>query len=148
MSEWIISIVGVIMLGVLLEIVLPDGKTAKYVKGAFSLLVVLAIAAPLPRLFKTDFKSPSDASVEIDSAYVAETYDGYGARLSVALEKYLEGEGIDAVVTVRVSEGKIERVKLLVSPEQASAAEDAVLKRLNIDKSCIDVVKSDVRNSG
>ena len=140
MSEWIISIVGVIMLGVLLEIVLPDGKTAKYVKGAFSLLIVLAIAAPLPRLFKSDFKSPSDASVEIDGAYVAQTYEKYAERLGGALEDYLEGEGIDAVVTVRVLDGEIERVKLIVDKDKASAAVDALQKRLSIDVSRIEVV--------
>lgn len=146
MSEWIISIVGVILLGVLLEIVLPDGKTAKYVKGAFSLLVVLAIAAPLPRLFKADLKSATDASVQIDSAYVAETYDDYAARLGVAIEEYLDGEGIDAVVIVRISEGKIELVKLLVSPEQASVAVEEVMKRLNIDASRIEISSKDVKS--
>ena len=48
MGAWILSIAGVICLGILLEIVLSEGKTAKYVKGAFSLLVVIAIVAPLP----------------------------------------------------------------------------------------------------
>jgi len=34
MGVWIMSIVGVICLGILLEIMLPDGKTAKYVSAA------------------------------------------------------------------------------------------------------------------
>ncbi len=143
MSEWIISIVGVIMLGVLLEIVLPDGKTAKYVRGAFSLLIVLAIAAPLPRLFKTDFKSSADASVKTDGAYVAEIYGKYAERLGVALEERLDEEGIDAVVSVRIYDGEIEHIKLLVASEQSSAAIEAVRKRLNIDASLIEVVFKD-----
>ena len=43
MGAWIMSVVGVICLGVLLEIVLPSGKTTKYVRGTFSLLVVYVI---------------------------------------------------------------------------------------------------------
>ena len=44
MGAWIMSVVGVICLGVLLEIVLPSGKTTKYVRGTFSLLVVFVIS--------------------------------------------------------------------------------------------------------
>lgn len=52
MGAWIISITGVICLGILLDIVLPDGKTTKYIRGAFSLIVILVIVSPLPSLLK------------------------------------------------------------------------------------------------
>ena len=41
MNAWLLSIVGVVSLGVLLEILLADGETAKYIKGVFALAVVL-----------------------------------------------------------------------------------------------------------
>ena len=37
LTAWLTGITGVIALGVLLEILLPEGQTGKYVKGAFSL---------------------------------------------------------------------------------------------------------------
>lgn len=49
------SVVGVICLGVLVEIVLPSGKSAKYVRGAFSLLVVFVIASIIPSIAKADW---------------------------------------------------------------------------------------------
>lgn len=55
MNAWLLSIVGVVSLGVLLEILLADGETAKYIKGVFALAVVLILVAPLPKFFNKDF---------------------------------------------------------------------------------------------
>lgn len=55
MNAWLLSIVGVVSLGVLLEILLADGHTAKYIKGVFALAVVLVLVSPLPQFFKKDF---------------------------------------------------------------------------------------------
>lgn len=139
MSEWIISIVGVIMLGVLLEIVLPEGNTAKYVRGAFSLLVVFAIAAPLPALFGKDFTFSLDAAaVNVDGAYADETYDAYAKRMETAIEEYLRGENFVAEASVRIEDGRICGVQLKVTSGDASEAADAVAKRLNLDRSLIE----------
>ena len=40
MAEWLMSVVGIVAAGVLLEIILPPGDTAKYAKGAYALIVV------------------------------------------------------------------------------------------------------------
>lgn len=139
MSEWIISIVGVIMLGVLLEIVLPEGKMSKYVRGAFSLLVVFAIAAPLPALFGKDFTFKLDeGAVEVDSAYVEDTYDAYARRLETAIEEYLRGENFVAEASVRVEDGRICAVELKVAEGDVSSAAEAVARRLNVDISLIE----------
>lgn len=62
MGAWVTSIVGVICLGILLDIVLPEGKTTKYIRGAFSLIVILAIVAPIPSLLKKEWKINADVS--------------------------------------------------------------------------------------
>ncbi len=36
MRGWILSIVGIVFIGVILDIILPDGKTSKYIKHIFS----------------------------------------------------------------------------------------------------------------
>ena len=55
MNAWLLSIVGVVSLGVLLEILLADGERAKYIKGVFALAVVLILVAPLPKFLNKDF---------------------------------------------------------------------------------------------
>ena len=106
MGVWIMSIVGVICLGLLLEIVLPEGQTAKYVKGAFSLLVVFVIAAPLPNLLGKDWKLNLDGySFEIDEDYINSTYAAFSQNSGDDLEKYLLESGYVCDVEVKLKEG-------------------------------------------
>ncbi len=55
MNAWLLSIVGVVSLGVLLEILLADGETSKYIKGVFALAVVLVLVAPIPKFLNKNF---------------------------------------------------------------------------------------------
>lgn len=47
MSAWLLSVVGIVSAGVLLDILLPDGDMAKYAKGVFALIVVLVLVSPI-----------------------------------------------------------------------------------------------------
>jgi stage III sporulation protein AF len=53
-SAWALSIVGVVLLGLLVDIMLPDGQTNKYIKSVFAILTVFVITAPIPALLKTE----------------------------------------------------------------------------------------------
>lgn len=65
MNTWLLSIVGVVAIGVLLEILLEEGQTAKYIKGIFSLAIVLVIVAPIPKLLNKNFDFDSMFGKEI-----------------------------------------------------------------------------------
>ncbi len=54
MSGWIMGVVGVIALATLADILLPEGETAKYIKGFLAIFVVAAIVAPIPFLLNSD----------------------------------------------------------------------------------------------
>lgn len=54
MAGWLMGIVGVVAVGVLLDILLPSGEINKYIKGIFGIVVVFVIVAPLPKLLKGD----------------------------------------------------------------------------------------------
>ena len=51
MKQWILSVAGVAVLSVLCEIILPSGKTKKYVKTVIGVVVTLALVQPLFSLF-------------------------------------------------------------------------------------------------
>lgn len=54
-SAWVMAIAGVCVLGVLVDLILPNGQTKKYIKGIFAFVVVLVVVSPLPSLFNKDF---------------------------------------------------------------------------------------------
>lgn len=136
MSAWIMSVVGVICLGILLEIVLPEGQTAKYVKGAFSLLIVFVIASPLPALIKGDFKFTYDASAfEVDEKYVNSTYAMFTESIRERAEYMLKVGGYDTEVSIDITEEspvKLKGISVTVFnfKQDVAAAVEAEVKRI------------------
>ncbi len=53
-SAWLLSIAGVSVLSVVVDILLPKGQTEKYIKGIFAFVMILVIIAPLPKLLKAE----------------------------------------------------------------------------------------------
>ena len=108
MGAWILGITGVVCLGVLIEILLPDGQAGKYVKGAFSLLVVFAVAAPLPSVVKQLREwSPESSGIVADSGFLAVTAGEYGDAHAARVRDALAAEGYEADVKVVVSSDKM-----------------------------------------
>ncbi len=134
------SIVGVICLGILLEIVLPEGQTAKYVKGAFSLLVVFVIAMPLPNLLGKDWKLEFDGSAfEVDKDFIDSTHAMYSESVAGTVKKYLAENGYQCDVEVVSKEGApalIERIEVCVRNFKESVAPTVIteVKTLVADK--------------
>ncbi len=54
--SWIMGIVGAICLTVLIDVMMQDGETKKYVKGITALIVLAVIIAPLPKLLNEGFE--------------------------------------------------------------------------------------------
>lgn len=112
MNEWIMSIMGVICLGILTEIVMPEGQTAKYVKGAFSLLVIFVIAAPLPKLLNKEFEFDfGDYEYGVDDAFAEDVYDTREKQLSADIEDYLNLSGWECRVSVKLKDGSLNAVE-------------------------------------
>lgn len=72
-SAWVMAIAGVCVLGVLVDLILPNGQTKKYIKGIFAFVVVLVVVSPLPSLFNKDF-SISNIFKENDAMIIQEDF--------------------------------------------------------------------------
>lgn len=78
-GEWIIKIVGLGALGVLLDVILPDGETNKYIKGIFGIITVFVLFSPLPKLLDVkvnidDITIENNEVIEIDKDYTYYVY--------------------------------------------------------------------------
>ena len=96
-----ISIVGVVSLGVLIEIILPDGENTKYIRGIFSIIVIFVIISPLPKMMKGDFlkgfTSDSDTQIEIDDEYYESMKESIHKSVINGLEEKLTSNGYENV---------------------------------------------------
>lgn len=100
-SGWVLSIVGIVLLSVIVDAVLPDGQTAKYVKSVFAIITVFVIASPLPSLINEgiDFESPAfdDASSQVDDAFLQELFQNRINAAQSEIEARCKASGIDGV---------------------------------------------------
>ena len=97
--SWILPIVGVVMLSVLADVLLPDGHINKYVKGVFSLLLVFTVLTPVKAFVKGEisfFGSGQEeaAQVNVDTSYLTELRVRRQAALSENLQTALAEAGI------------------------------------------------------
>ncbi len=72
-TTYILSIVGIVLLGVIVDLILIDGQVKKYVKSIFVLFVIFTLVAPLPNLIdnikKGEITMPS-TDISIDNSYL------------------------------------------------------------------------------
>jgi hypothetical protein len=52
MSAWLLSIAGVVVVGVLVELLLSDSTISKFIRSIYALIILFVIVQPLPGLFK------------------------------------------------------------------------------------------------
>lgn len=132
-SKWIISISGMVLIGVLIEVVLPDGKMSKLLKSVVGVFSVLIIILPLKNF---DFKSLSFSNINnflIDEEFVSERENEKIILVEKSLENNLELNGYKSVSIKIVgdysgSELKITNVFVDISNIVLSS------EMLNIDK--------------
>lgn len=150
MATWVLSIVGIVSIGVLLDIIIPEGEINKYIKGIFSIVTICVIIAPLPKIVDKNFDI-SDyfgdvESIKIDETFVSEVNEERISELEKSVKTLLENNGAENVkvviytksdntldienVTVTVDSGNIDRIKIM----------DLVANKLGVKKTEVKIV--------
>ncbi|HCJ01591.1 MAG TPA: hypothetical protein DIC18_02790 [Clostridiales bacterium] len=120
MTGWIMSIVGMVLTVTMTEIMLPEGQTAKYIKGVISLMVVYVVIAPIPSLIRSkidinSFFDFSSGSYESDQAFIQIIKEDKQSALSQQMERIYHANGFtQAKASVLLNE-KSEVVGVIVS---------------------------------
>ena len=89
MAAWVLSIVGIVSMGVLLDIIIPEGEINKYIKGIFSIVTICVIIAPLPKIIDKNFDITdyfgTESSIAVDERFVEEVNGERVAELKVEI---------------------------------------------------------------
>lgn len=118
MKIWVLNLVGVSLMGILLEILLPTGKTNKYIKGVLALVTVYVVVSPIIKIFNNEIsiKNFFTTDIVIDEEFIFKTSQSYFEKEEKRLEDILEKNGIENVKVNIVqsinSQNKIEFVKI------------------------------------
>ena len=99
-SKWVMSIVGAAVLGVLADIIMPEGSTKKYIKSIMSIITLFIILSPLPGLLnkKWDYTELfSGKDIQADKRIVDNVNLQQLAVLEDSIENKLSMDGINDV---------------------------------------------------
>lgn len=155
-GAWIMSILGIVVIGTVFDLILPQSKMSKFMKSVFATLTVLVIVLPLPGFFKNGFDFNSDdlfkTEFTLDESYINSAneikinYMEYGVKKQLESDGYKNAE-VEITGTFNNNDITIQYVKVNIKNlvidsnlqhinkyEQIS---DLVTKYLNVDKGVV-----------
>ena len=150
MKNWIITIIGVILLNLIVEIILSESNLSSFIKKIFSIISVLLIISPITKLL--NFDNINLYNIVFDSSYLDYSFGNYDVYIENYLKAILESNGffnieIDVCYNLSNNENKIKKIflnlrKLVINENQVhinkyKEIKDIVSKTLNIEEDLI-----------
>ena len=99
MSGWLLNIIGIIFVGVLFEIILPDGKTNNFIKHVFTIFLLFTIISPISNFINNNFTLNTDVEV-VDENFIYVTNLNKISELEKTITNNLEKVGIKNVSVI------------------------------------------------
>ncbi len=146
-SEWIMGIIGISALGILVDIVVKQGETEKYVKGVFGLFTLFVIVSPIPKLFDQSFSINNvfdfSSKTSTDNDYIEYVFEKkYDALEDVLTKKIKEEFNVNSTVDVYFVESCPEKIDLVyVNLKKEGIWDEAENKHITVE---IEKVLSDM----
>jgi len=93
MKAYILSIAGVVLITAVISMIVPQGKTGKFIKGIGKLLILSVMVSPFVLLFtkNKDFSLES-GMIETDNAYLVHCAEILSERDEAEIKAYLREE--------------------------------------------------------
>ena len=149
-SAWILNILSVVVLSLLVDIILPDGKSSKFIKGVFGYLIIIVILAPVFNfLTKKEFNLDNvfqTSGTHIQEDYVASIKKQYLSQLENKIAKEIETLGLKNIKIGVVGDIFSEKLTILnvnVDLSEMVISEDS--KNINIKTSITDIVLKNIK---
>jgi len=102
-SIYLLSIVGMVVILLIIDLILPSGQTSKYIKSISAIFLVLVICTPIVKILQgnIDFSSIfSSVSYELDENYLYNVQLKEAETLQENTEKMLDEAGYNNVEVV------------------------------------------------
>lgn len=144
MTAWILSIAGVTILSVVVDLILPSGQTAKYIKNIFAFVMILVIISPLPALIKGNFNVNDifeSEEIVLQEDYIYQVNRDKLTALEEEITSSLEEKGIkNVVVAINADIFQIEMKILEVNVDLSDLVIDENSGHIDIEKAITEVV--------
>lgn len=98
MSGYVLSILGIVLLGVIIDVIIPSGNISKYIKSVFSIFVVAVIISPVVNFLsnKNGIKLEYD-NYEMDKQLIEYIFAKRTENEENKIEIYLKDNGFNGI---------------------------------------------------
>lgn len=111
MSGYILSILGIVVAGIFIDIIVPTGSISKYIKGIYAIFVVAVIINPVVKLLsKADNFKLTYNEYSTNSNLLEYIYSMRSNSLETNIEKSLKNEGfanVDIILTFSIENDEL-----------------------------------------
>lgn len=144
MTSYISSILGAVILGIVIEVALPNGQTRKYIKGMYSIFVVFILLTPVANLVNKDFdlnELIDTTAVSVNEDYIEYITKARAEQMATYLEQKLDSEGMKNIsieVVYKETDLDISIEKIIVNIQNLVIdRKDKHINKYNVIKECI-----------
>ena len=128
MNGYILSILGIIVAGIIIDIIIPSGTINKYIKSIYSIFVVAVLLMPLMKFLNSNqgFQL-SYVDYELQENLINYIFKSRVDSLETNIEEYLSGEGfaqIDIKLEYSIENNEIIYNSCHVNLQNLSITED------------------------
>ena len=106
MTGYLLSILGIVIAGVFIDIIVPTGTINKYIKGVYSIFVVAVLISPVIKILnKTNDLKITYEDYKINTNLLDYIHSQQVKLLEINIEKALEKEGfskVDIILTFSI----------------------------------------------
>ena len=119
MSGYILSILGIVVAGVFLDIVIPSGTINKYIRSIYSIFVVAVLVSPIMKLLnKANKFSFNYDEYQLNSNLLSYIYEKRISSLETDIEHILANEGfsnIDIILNFSIENDELKYISCEVN---------------------------------
>ena len=125
LSGYVLSIVGIVFMFLVIELILPEGKNAKYIRSILGIFLIFVIIAPVSRIKNLDLStifSENQIHYTLDYDYLYGIHLKQKYQLEEDLTKFIEKNnitGVCVVVNIEKSSSNFEVTQIFVDLSRA-----------------------------
>ena len=120
MGSYLTILLGVIVLGVLVDAIIPSGSTSKYISGIFAIFVLFVMISPILTWIKNDYKISdyfSSVDIELNEQLLYNITDNRFTAIESEIEAELKANGysnVEVDIQFRLDENNVKITQVLV----------------------------------
>lgn len=101
MLSWILSVVGIVFISIIMEIILPNGKTNNFIKSIFSIFLLFIFISPIKEIInKFNTETFNEENIVLDENFLYDINQAKNESNQLLIQNRLKSKGIDGVNVV------------------------------------------------